>query len=138
LDLASGYHQLKVAQNCSSKVHGFRDPRWSLSVHQDPIWPYQRTRSISKSDKQHSRTIPLRIRTCLPGSDELKRRVRARVPVATSIPELMMVAVEEEWHNIPQERIVNLIRSVLNRMQGKLLLERGEVIRGTKIKELLL
>jgi hypothetical protein len=70
--------------------------------------------------------------------DELKRRVRARVPVATSIPELMMVAVEEEWHNIPQERIVNLIRSVLNRMQGKLLLERGEVIRGTKIKELLL
>jgi hypothetical protein len=67
--------------------------------------------------------------------DELKRIVRARVPVATSIPELMMVAV---WHNIPQERIVNLIRSMPNRMQGKLLLEGGEVIRGTKIKELLL
>jgi hypothetical protein len=50
----------------------------------------------------------------------------------------MMVAAEEEWHNIPQERIVNLIRSMPNRMQGKLLLERGDVIRGTKIKELLL
>jgi hypothetical protein len=70
--------------------------------------------------------------------DELKRTVRARAPVATSIPELMMVAVEEEWHNVPQERIVNLIRSMPNRVQGKLLLERGEIIRGTKIKELLL
>jgi hypothetical protein len=49
--------------------------------------------------------------------DELKRRVRAGVPVGTSIPELM-VAVEEEWHNIPQERIVNLIRSMPNRMQA--------------------
>jgi transposase len=49
--------------------------------------------------------------------DELKRRVRVRVPVATSIPELM-VAVEEDWHNIPQERIVNLIRSMPNRMQA--------------------
>jgi transposase len=64
--------------------------------------------------------------------DELKRRVRARIPVATFIPELM-VAVEEEWHNIPQERIVNLIRSM-----PKLLFERGEVIRDSKIKELLL
>jgi hypothetical protein len=49
--------------------------------------------------------------------DELKRRVRAGVPVGMSIPELM-VAVEEEWHNIPQERIVNLIRSMPNRMKA--------------------
>lgn len=49
--------------------------------------------------------------------DELKRRIRARLPAPTSIPELVF-AVEEEWHNIPQETIANLIRSMPNRMRN--------------------
>lgn len=48
--------------------------------------------------------------------DELKRRIRARFHSPTSIPELI-IAVEEEWLNIPQETISNLIRSMPNRMR---------------------
>lgn len=48
--------------------------------------------------------------------DELKRRIRARLHTPNSIPELI-VAVEEEWFNIPQETIANLIRSMPNRMR---------------------
>lgn len=48
--------------------------------------------------------------------DELKRRIRARRRAPTSIPELI-VAVEEEWLNIPQETISNLIESMPNRMR---------------------
>lgn len=49
--------------------------------------------------------------------DELKKRVRARFPAPASIPELT-VAVEEEWRNIPQETISNLIQSMPNRMRA--------------------
>lgn len=49
--------------------------------------------------------------------DELKRRIRARLHAPTSIPELI-VAVEEEWLNIPQETIANLIRSMPDRMRN--------------------
>lgn len=48
--------------------------------------------------------------------DELKQRIRARLHTPNSIPELI-VAVEEEWLNIPQETIANLIRSMPNRMR---------------------
>lgn len=48
--------------------------------------------------------------------DELKRRIRARLRAPTSTPE-RIIAVEEEWLNIPQETISNLIRSMPNRMR---------------------
>ncbi|CAB3261712.1 unnamed protein product [Arctia plantaginis] len=47
--------------------------------------------------------------------DELKRRVRARVPAPTRLPELR-IAIEEEWNTIPQDFIVRLVRSMNTRM----------------------
>lgn len=47
--------------------------------------------------------------------DELKRRVRARVPAATRLPELR-TAIEEEWNAIPQDFIVRLVRCMHTRM----------------------
>lgn len=47
--------------------------------------------------------------------DELKRRVRARVPAPSRLPELRM-AMEEEWNAIPQDFIVRLVRSMNSRM----------------------
>ncbi|PZC79222.1 hypothetical protein B5X24_HaOG216710 [Helicoverpa armigera] len=47
--------------------------------------------------------------------DELKRRVRARQPVAQTMQELK-TAIEEEWEMIPQNFIERLINSMPNRM----------------------
>lgn len=49
--------------------------------------------------------------------DELKRRVRARQPVAQTIQELK-TAIEEEWEMIPQNFIERLINSMPNRMRA--------------------
>ena len=48
--------------------------------------------------------------------DELKRRVRARNPVPSSVGELK-TALLEEWAGIPQENVKKLIRSMKNRLQ---------------------
>lgn len=48
--------------------------------------------------------------------NELKGRILATVHTQNSIPELI-VAIEEEWLNIPQETIANWIRSNLNPMR---------------------
>lgn len=47
--------------------------------------------------------------------DELKRRVRARIPAPTSLHELR-IAIEEEWNAIPQDLIVRLVRSMNMRL----------------------
>lgn len=47
--------------------------------------------------------------------DELKRRVRARVPAPMRLPELR-IAIEEAWNAIPQDFIVTLVRSMNRRM----------------------
>uniref|UniRef100_A0A8C6NSQ4 Tc1-like transposase DDE domain-containing protein n=1 Tax=Nothobranchius furzeri TaxID=105023 RepID=A0A8C6NSQ4_NOTFU len=44
--------------------------------------------------------------------DVLDRRIRQRVPVPTNIQQLR-TAIEEEWTNIPQATIDNLINYVL-------------------------
>lgn len=49
--------------------------------------------------------------------DQLKRRVRSRNPVPTTINELR-VALLEEWDGIPQDIIKKLIRSMKNRLQA--------------------
>lgn len=49
--------------------------------------------------------------------DELKRRVRARQPVAQTMQELK-TAIEEEWEMIPQNFIERLINSMPNRMRA--------------------
>ncbi|KAG5853629.1 hypothetical protein ANANG_G00028010 [Anguilla anguilla] len=43
--------------------------------------------------------------------DALDRRIRQRVPVPTNIQQLR-TAIEEEWDNIPQATINNLINSM--------------------------
>uniref|UniRef100_A0A8C6S367 Tc1-like transposase DDE domain-containing protein n=1 Tax=Neogobius melanostomus TaxID=47308 RepID=A0A8C6S367_9GOBI len=43
--------------------------------------------------------------------DVLDRRIRQRVPVPTNIQQLR-TAIEEEWTNIPQATIDNLINSM--------------------------
>lgn len=48
--------------------------------------------------------------------DNLKRRVRARVPVPNTMQELR-TALQEEWHNIPQDCIENPFNSLPNRMR---------------------
>ncbi len=45
--------------------------------------------------------------------DALDRRIRQRVPVPANIRQLY-TAIEEEWTNIPQETINNLINSEAN------------------------
>ncbi|PZC82597.1 hypothetical protein B5X24_HaOG210041 [Helicoverpa armigera] len=47
--------------------------------------------------------------------DELKCRVRARVPAPIRFPELKIV-IEEEWDAIPQDFIVRLVRSINTRV----------------------
>ena len=47
--------------------------------------------------------------------DELKRRVRARVPAPTRLPELR-IAIEEEWNDIPRDFIVRVLRSMNTKM----------------------
>ncbi|RVE48620.1 hypothetical protein evm_006691 [Chilo suppressalis] len=49
--------------------------------------------------------------------DELKRRVRARQPVAQTMQEFK-TAIEEEWEMIPQNFIERLINSMPNRMRA--------------------
>lgn len=49
--------------------------------------------------------------------DELKRRVRARDPAPETLGQLK-TAIQEEWDNIPQHKIVTLIRSMRNRMEA--------------------
>lgn len=49
--------------------------------------------------------------------DQLKRRVRERKPAPQTVPELR-IALTEEWERLPQENIVNLIRSLPNRMNA--------------------
>lgn len=49
--------------------------------------------------------------------DELKRRIRARIPAPTTLQELTRTA-QEEWENIPQDVVERLIRSLPNRMQS--------------------
>ncbi|RVE50710.1 hypothetical protein evm_004620 [Chilo suppressalis] len=49
--------------------------------------------------------------------DELKRRVKARQPVAQTMQELK-TAIEEEWEMIPQNFIERLINSMPNRMRA--------------------
>ena len=49
--------------------------------------------------------------------DELKRRVRARNPVPSTIEELK-AALLEEWYGIPQDTVKKLIRSMKNRLQA--------------------
>ncbi|XP_047037261.1 uncharacterized protein LOC124642702, partial [Helicoverpa zea] len=49
--------------------------------------------------------------------DELKRRVRARQPVAQTMQE-SKTAIEEEWEMIPQNFIERLINSMPNRMRA--------------------
>lgn len=49
--------------------------------------------------------------------DHLKQRVRARNPAPSTIDELKR-ALLEEWENIPQDFIKNLIRSMRNRMRA--------------------
>ncbi|ROL52347.1 Transposable element Tcb1 transposase [Anabarilius grahami] len=46
--------------------------------------------------------------------DALDRRIRQRVPVPANIPQLR-TAIEEEWTNIPQATINNLINSMRRR-----------------------
>ncbi len=48
--------------------------------------------------------------------DALDRRIRQRVPVAANIQQLR-TAIEEEWTNIPQATINNLINSMRRRWQ---------------------
>lgn len=48
--------------------------------------------------------------------DNLKRRVRARVPAPTTLGELKTAAVEE-WHNIPQSDIQDIMDGLPNRLQ---------------------
>lgn len=48
--------------------------------------------------------------------DNLKRRVRARSPVPTTLGELK-TAVVEEWHNIPQSEIQDVMDGLPNRLQ---------------------
>ncbi|ENN74454.1 hypothetical protein YQE_08960, partial [Dendroctonus ponderosae] len=57
---------------------------------------------------------------------ELKRRIRAGLHTPNLIPELI-VAVEVEWFNIPQETMANLNRSMPNRMR-EVIRERGGYI----------
>lgn len=47
--------------------------------------------------------------------DELKRRVRARVPAPRSLHEVR-IAIEEEWNAIPQDFIVRLVSSINTRL----------------------
>lgn len=49
--------------------------------------------------------------------DELGRRVRARDPAPATLRDLKQALVEE-WDNIPQERIKNLINSMPNRLEA--------------------
>ena len=49
--------------------------------------------------------------------DELKRRIRDRIPAPGSLQELR-IAIEEEWANIPQEVVVTLIESMNRRMRA--------------------
>lgn len=49
--------------------------------------------------------------------DDVKRRVRARDPAPTTLQELED-AVVEEWENLPQERVVTLVRSMKDRMDA--------------------
>ena len=58
--------------------------------------------------------------------DELKQRIRARLHAPTLISD-PFVAVEEEWLNIPQETILNLIRSMPNRIRD-VIRARGDII----------
>lgn len=48
--------------------------------------------------------------------DNLKRRVRVRVPAPTTLGELK-TAVIEEWHNIPQSDIQDIMDGLPNRLQ---------------------
>lgn len=48
--------------------------------------------------------------------DNLKRRVKSRVPAPTTIRELS-TAVVEEWHNIPQSDIQDIMDGIPNRLQ---------------------
>lgn len=47
--------------------------------------------------------------------DELKKRIRARVPTVSSIQELKDALIEE-WNNISQDFVVQLVASLTNRM----------------------
>ncbi|CAK1586978.1 unnamed protein product [Parnassius mnemosyne] len=47
--------------------------------------------------------------------DNLKRRVRSRIPAPTTIDELKQ-SVIEEWQNIPQQQIKDVIDSMPNRL----------------------
>lgn len=49
--------------------------------------------------------------------DKLKRAVYARNPVPTTVPELRE-AITQEWENIPQDFIKNLINSMPNRLEA--------------------
>lgn len=49
--------------------------------------------------------------------EELKQKVGTTFLVLASISELV-VAVKEEWANIPQERVAHLIKLMFRRKQG--------------------
>ncbi|CAK1594700.1 unnamed protein product [Parnassius mnemosyne] len=49
--------------------------------------------------------------------DNLKRCIRARIPVPITTTRELKAAAVEEWHNIPQSDIQDIIDGLPNRLQ---------------------